>query len=57
MGIIDEATGKLDSLKEQLKGEDDTVIRFGINVDKNGTVSYFADWIHSYRPPLQNFLL
>ena len=43
MGIIDEATGKLDSLKEQLKGEDDTVIRFGINVDKNGTVSYFAE--------------
>lgn len=43
MGIIDEATGKLDSLKDQLKGEDDTVIRFGINVDKNGTVSYFAE--------------
>lgn len=43
LGIIDEATGKLDSLKEQLKGEDDTVIRFGINVDKNGTVSYFAE--------------
>lgn len=43
VGIIDEATGKLDSLKEQLKGEDDTVVRFGINIDKDGTVSYFAE--------------
>lgn len=43
IGIIDEATGKLDSMKEQLKGQDDTVVRFGINVDKNGTVSYFAE--------------
>lgn len=43
IGIIEDATGQLDSIKNQLEEEEDTVVRFGISVDKDGTVSYFAE--------------
>ena len=45
MGILEDATGKLSSLKEQLKeeGKEDTIVHFGVSIDKDGTVSYFAE--------------
>ena len=44
LGIIDEATGKLDELKKSFSGEEeDTVVRLGITIADDGTVSYFAD--------------
>lgn len=45
MGILEDATKKFSSFKEQLKeeGKEDTVIHFGVSIDKNGTVSYFAE--------------
>ena len=45
MGILEDATKKFSSFNEQLKeeGKEDTVIHFGVSIDKNGTVSYFAE--------------
>ena len=45
MGILEEATGKLSSLKDQLKeeGKDDMTIHLGVSIGKDGTVSYFAE--------------
>jgi len=45
MGILEEATGKLSSLKDRLKeeGKDDMTIHLGVSIGKDGTVSYFAE--------------
>lgn len=45
LGALEDATGKLSSMMKQLKeeGKDDTVVHFGVSIDKNGTVSYFAE--------------
>lgn len=44
LGIIDEATGKLSQMKEELSEEEDNVVKsIGITIDKGGNVSYFAE--------------
>lgn len=43
LGIIDEAMGKIKDIKEQLGDKTDEVVHIGVSIDKNGTVSYFAD--------------
>lgn len=41
--FLDEATGKLDELKDQLGDHKDEVVRLGISIGKNGEISYFAE--------------
>ncbi len=43
LGIIDDAMGKLSDMREKLGDKKDEVTRFGISIDKNGTVSFFAE--------------
>lgn len=45
MGILKDATDKFSAFKDRLKeeGKEDTVVHFGVSIDKNGTVSYFAE--------------
>ncbi len=43
LGIIDEAMGKLSDMKDKLGDKKDQVTRLGVSIDKNGTVSYFAE--------------
>ena len=43
LGIIDEAKEKLSGMKEQLGDKKDEVTRFGVSIDKNGKVSFFAE--------------
>lgn len=43
LGIIDEAKEKLSGMKEQLGDKKDEVTRFGVSIDKNGQVSFFAE--------------
>lgn len=43
LAALDQAVGKLDEMKEQLGDRKDEVIRIGINIGKNGEVSYFAE--------------
>ena len=43
LAALDQAVGKLDEMKEQLGDRKDEVIRMGINIGKNGEVSYFAE--------------
>ncbi len=43
LATLDQAVGKLDEMKEQLGDRKDEVIRMGINIGKNGEVSYFAE--------------
>lgn len=43
LGIIDEAMGKLSDMKDELGDKKDQVTRLGVSIDKNGTVSYFAE--------------
>ena len=44
LGILDEATGKLSDLREQLSEEEgQEVARLGISIGKDGSVSYFAE--------------
>lgn len=43
LSVLDQAVGKLDEMKEQLGDRKDEVIRMGINIGKNGEVSYFAE--------------
>lgn len=43
MGIIDDATGHLSQMMEQLGEEGDEVTRVGVIIAKDGTVSYFAE--------------
>lgn len=43
LSLIDEATGKLDELKEQLGDEGKEVKHLGVSIGSDGTVSYFAE--------------
>lgn len=43
LGIIDEAKEKLSGMKEQLGDKKDEVTRFGVSIDKDGNVSFFAE--------------
>lgn len=43
LGIIEEAREKLSDMKENLGDKEDDVKRLGVSIDKNGTVTYFAD--------------
>lgn len=41
--LLDEAVGKLDELKDQLGDHKDEVVRVGISIGKDGTISFFAE--------------
>ena len=41
--LLDDAVGKLDEMSEQLGDQKDEVVRLGINIGRNGEVSYFAE--------------
>ncbi|MBQ6814110.1 MAG: hypothetical protein IJP13_01065 [Lachnospiraceae bacterium] len=43
LGILDDATGKLTEMKEQLGDDADIVKRMGVSIDADGKVSYFAE--------------
>lgn len=43
LSILDEAMGKLSDMKDKLGDKKNEVTRFGVSIDKNGTVSYFAE--------------
>lgn len=45
LALLDEAVGKLDEIKEELKdtGKEDEVITLGVSIGKDGKVSYFAE--------------
>ena len=43
LAALDQAVGKLDEMKEQLGDRKDEVVRMGVNIGKNGEVSYFAE--------------
>lgn len=43
LGVIDEAMGKLSDMKDKLGDKKDEVTRLGVSIDKNGTVSFFAE--------------
>lgn len=41
--FLDEATGKLDEMKDQLGDHKDEVVRLGISIGKDGEISFFAE--------------
>lgn len=45
LNLLDEAVGKLDEIKEELKGTDreEEVVSLGVSIGKDGQVSYFAE--------------
>lgn len=43
LGMIEEATAKFDDMKENLGEKKDEVVRIGVTIGKDGTVSYFAE--------------
>lgn len=45
ISLLDEAVGKLDQIKEELKDTDreDEVVSLGVSIGKDGQVSYFAE--------------
>lgn len=45
LALLDEAVGKLDEIKEELKdtGKEDEVVTLGVSIGKDGKVSYFAE--------------
>lgn len=44
LGLLDEATGKLSDLKEQLSDEEGKeVTHLGVSIGKDGSISYFAE--------------
>ena len=45
LALLDEAVGKLDEMKEELKdsGKEDEVVSLGVSIGKDGKVSYFAE--------------
>lgn len=43
LGIIEETTAKFDDMKEDLGEKKDEVVRIGVTIGKDGTVSYFAE--------------
>lgn len=43
LSLLDDAVGKLDEMTEKLGDKKDEVVRMGINIGKDGEVSYFAE--------------
>ncbi len=45
LALLDEAVGKLDDIKEELKetGKEDEVVTLGVSIGTDGKVSYFAE--------------
>lgn len=43
LGMLEEATGKLDQMKNQLGEHKDEVTHMGVSIGKDGTMSFFAD--------------
>lgn len=45
LGLLDEATGKLSELKEELEDDEDgkEVTHIGVSIGKDGTLTYFAE--------------
>ena len=45
LSLLDESLGKLTEMKEELKetGREDEVVTLGVNIGKDGKVSYFAE--------------
>ncbi|MCM1256811.1 MAG: DUF6033 family protein [Roseburia sp.] len=43
LSIIEESTGKLNEIKDQLGDKKDEVVNLGVSIGKDGTVSYFAE--------------
>lgn len=45
LSLLDESLGKLSEMKEELKatGREDEVVSLGVNIGKDGQVSYFAE--------------
>ncbi len=45
LNLLDESLGKLSEMKEELKetGSEDEVVTLGVNIGKDGQVSYFAE--------------
>ena len=45
LNLLDESLGKLSEMKEELKetGREDEVVTLGVNIGKDGQVSYFAE--------------
>lgn len=43
LGVIDDAMNKLSDMKDKLGNKKDEVTRVGMSIDKNGTVSFFAE--------------
>lgn len=43
LGIIEDATAQFSDIEEKLGDKKDEVVRLGVSIDKNGTVTYFAE--------------
>lgn len=43
LGILEEATGKLNEMKNQLGSHKDEVTHMGVSIGKDGSMSFFAD--------------
>lgn len=43
LGMLEDATGKLADMKEQLGSQKDEVTHMGVSIGKDGTMSFFAD--------------
>lgn len=43
LALLDEAVGKLDTMKDQLGEHKDDVVRMGISIGKDGEMSFFAE--------------
>lgn len=43
LGLLDEAVGKLDDIKDQLGEHKDEVAHIGVSIGKDGQISYFAE--------------
>lgn len=43
IGVLEDAIGQLQDMKEQLGDKQEEVTHLGISIDKDGSVSYFAD--------------
>lgn len=45
LSLLDESLGKLSDMKEELKetGREDEIVTLGVNIGKDGQVSYFAE--------------
>lgn len=43
LSLLDQATGKLDELKEQLKDDGEEVKHLGVTIGSDGTLSFFAE--------------